>query len=232
MPSYAHFEIDIISALSSQLVDAFSKLDTGSLADDQTNLLPKGQGVYKLYHHGSLVYVGKAEHLKKRLKEHRIKISGRCNIQVSEMSFKCLFIHPNWTTLSPENSLIQYYRKAGEGECAWNGNGFGPHDPGRNREATNKHPQGFDSQYPIRKDWVCDSIEAGGHNALTLLKLIKSDLPYLLRFEKAKKKQNELQDTTILVPHDHMTAEQLLQTIAKALPGWASDSLPESPHSI
>ena len=39
--------------------------------------LPKGQGVYKLYHHGSLVYVGKADSRKMRLDEHRRKISGR-----------------------------------------------------------------------------------------------------------------------------------------------------------
>jgi hypothetical protein len=176
------------------------------------------------------VYVGKAGQLRKRLSEHRIKISGRRNIEASEMGFKCLFIHHNWTALAPEDSLIRHYRKAGEGECAWNGNGFGPHDPGRNREATNKHPKGFDSQYPIRKDWVCDSIAAGEHDAFTLLKLIKSDLPYLLRFETAKKKQNEphpdYQDTTIVVPHDHMTAEQLLQTIAKLLPGWQATAFP------
>jgi hypothetical protein len=72
------------------------------------------------------------------------KISGRGNIEASEMGFKCLFIHRNWTALAPEDSLIRYYREAGEGECAWNGNGFGPHDPGHDRETTADDPDGFD----------------------------------------------------------------------------------------
>ncbi len=169
MPSHAHFEIDIIFALSSQLVAAFSKLDVGLLTDDEIGSLPKGQGVYKLYHQGQLVYVGKANSLKKRLSEHRHKITGRQRIEASDVGFKCLFVHPNWTTLAPENSLIKYYRQAGEGECAWNGNGFGPHDPGRERETTNKAPDGFDAQYPIRQDWRCEWIEAGDSNAAELL---------------------------------------------------------------
>ncbi len=176
MPSHAHFEIDIISALSNQLIVAFSKLDVGLLTGDEVNSLPKGQGVYKLYHKVSLVYVGKADSLKKRLGEHRYKISGRRNVDVADMGFKCLFVHPNWTTLAPENSLFKYYRNAGEGACAWNGNGFGPHDPGRERETTNKPPDGFDAQYPIRQNWACDWIKTGNWNAAKLLKAIKGGL--------------------------------------------------------
>jgi hypothetical protein len=98
----------------------------------------------------------KADRLANRLREHRFKISGRQNIGVTEMGFKCLFIHRNWTALAPEDSLIKHYREAGQGQCAWNGNGFGPHDPRRDRETTEKRPDGFDNQYPIRRDWKCD----------------------------------------------------------------------------
>src|SRR5579862_8913806 len=99
MPSHAHFEIDIISALSSQLVAAFSNLTVGPLTTDAINSLSKEQGIYKLYHRGSLVYVGKAGQLRKRLGEHCHKISGRLNIDAADMGFKCLFVHANWTTL-------------------------------------------------------------------------------------------------------------------------------------
>jgi len=47
---------------------------------------------------GALIYVGKADSLKRRLGEHRRKISGRQNIDVAEMGYKCLFVHPNWTS--------------------------------------------------------------------------------------------------------------------------------------
>jgi hypothetical protein len=230
LPSHAHFEIDIISALSGQLVAAFSKLDVGPLTLDEVTSLEKGQGVYKLYHKGSLVYVGKADSLKRRLGEHRDKISGRLNIDVADMGFKCLFVHPNWTTLAPEDSLIKYYRKAGEGECAWNGNGFGPHDPGRERETTNKAPDGFDAQYPIRQDWPCAWIKAGERNAAELLKAIKGELPYLLRFQTvsqgSQKPHADYKDVTVAVPYDGMSARDLLRTIAEAIPGWQATAFP------
>ncbi len=230
MTSHADFEIDIISALSGQLVAAFSKLTIGPLTNDEINSLPKGQGIYKLYHRGSLVYVGKAHQLRRRLGEHGHKIQGRLNIDVVDMGFKCLFVHPNWTTLAPEDSLIKYYRRAGEGESAWNGNGFGPHDPGRERETTNKGPEGFDAQYPIRQDWICDWIRAGDQNAAELLKAIKKRLPYLLRYQTTKQKSQqahaEQRDLTVKVPKDNMTARDLLRMIAQALPGWQATAFP------
>jgi len=230
LSAFAHFEIDIISALSSQLVDAFSKLETGHLSEEELASLPKGQGVYKLYHRGELVYVGKAEQLRKRLEEHRFKISGRQNISPSEMGFKCLFVHPNWTALAPESSLIQHYRLTQPGGCAWNGNGFGPHDPGRDRETTDKPPEGFDAKYPIRHEWVCDWIAAGPHNAFSLLKKLKAGLPYLLRFQTAQKKSplphQDYQNLTVHAPRDQMSAEDLLREIARALPGWQATAFP------
>jgi hypothetical protein len=230
LPSHAHFEIDIISALSSQLVAAFSQLDIGLLTVEEVNSLPKGQGVYTLYHHGTLVYVGKADSLRKRLGEHRHKISGRLNIDGGDMGFKCLFVHRNWTTLAPEDSLIRYYRKAGEGECAWNGNGFGPHDPGRERETTNKAPDGFDAQYPIRQDWVCDWIKASEWNAAELLKAIKGGLPYLLRYQTAQQKSQkphaDYKELIVTVPQNNVTARDLLLIIAQALPGWQATTFP------
>lgn len=209
---------------------AFSKLDVVPLAHEEIDSLPKGQGVYKLHHRGALVYVGKADSLRKRLGEHRHKISGRQHIDVADMGFKCLFVHPNWTTLAPEDSLIKHYRKAREGECAWNGNGFGPHDPGRERETTNKPPDGFDAQYPIRQDWKCDWIKAGEWNVAELLKAIKGELPYLLRFQTvsqgSQKPHADYKDLVLNVPHDDMTARDLLRSIAEALPGWQATAFP------
>jgi hypothetical protein len=230
LASHAFFEIDIISALSNQLVAAFARLEVGELTIESIQSLPLGQGVYCLYYRGSLVYVGKAERLVRRLTEHRFKISGRHNIDVSEMGFKCLFIHRNWTALAPEESLIAYYRAAGDGQSAWNGNGFGPHDPGRERETTDKAPDGFDSQFPIRKDWVCDLIAAGEYKIDELLKQIKKGLPYLVRYQTARKKSPkphaDYAGLAINVPRDRMTAQQLLRVIAEKLPGWQATAFP------
>lgn len=230
MPYFDRFEIDIISALSSQLVTAFEKLEVGPLSVDVLKSLDAGKGVYQLFHKGALVYVGQAESLKKRLEEHREKISGRRNIRVDEMGFKCLYVHPNWTALAPEDALIKYHRKLGKGTCPWNGNGFGPHDPGRERETTNKPVEGFDATYKIRDDWPCSWIKSGEYSAYDLLKSLKRGLPYLLRFAGAEPKSTkphpDLLSATIKVPSEGMLARELLKLVAKKLPGWQATVFP------
>lgn len=93
------------------------------------------------------------------------------------MGFKCLFVHRNWTTLAPEDSFIKYYRKSGEGECASERQRLRHARPGRERETTNKAPDGVDAHYLIRQDWTCDWIKAGERKAAEPLKAIKGDCP-------------------------------------------------------
>ncbi len=218
----ARFEIDIISALSSQLVAAFEKLDEGELTEEQLTSLDPGQGVYQLFYKGALVYVGQAKSLKRRLTEHRTKISGRRNIDVASMGFNCLYVHQNWTALAPEVSLIKHYNALGKDSCPWNGNGFGPHDPGRQRETTNKPTEGYDAQYPIRDEWPCSWVKAGRYNAQDLLKSLKEGLPYLLRFQT----DPDLVTIKVGVPSDSMPARELLRLAAKNLPGWQATVFP------
>jgi hypothetical protein len=229
VPYLAKFEIDIISALSSQLVSAFEKLDGGPLSERAIKALDPGQGVYQLFHAGALVYVGQAKSLKNRLGEHHEKISGRRNIDVADMGVKCLYVHPNWTALAPEDALIKHHRKVGK-PCPWNGNGFGPHDPGRNREDTNKPIQGFDKLFPIRDDWPCSWVRAGEYGALDLLMLLKKRLPFLLRFEmaapKSKKPHPDYLTAKVKVPSDAVSARELLTLVTKKLPGWQATVFP------
>jgi hypothetical protein len=95
------FEIDVISALSEQLIRTFDTLSIGMLDTESLTLIKPEQGVYQLYHLKKLVYVGKADSLPRRLSEHRKKISGRQNIDLEDMGFKCLYVHKNWTSLAP-----------------------------------------------------------------------------------------------------------------------------------
>jgi hypothetical protein len=230
VPYSGRFEIDIIFALSSQLVNALEKLEIGSLTEIEISSLETGQGVYQLFYGKALVYVGQARSLRKRLAEHYGKISGRKNIDVSEMGFKCVFVHPNWTALAPEDALIKHHRKLGKGNCPWNGNGFGPHDPGRQRETTNKTPEGFDANYPIKEDWPCSWIKAGEYTAEALLRSLKRGLPYLLRFETAEPKSSKPHPDCISanvdVPSDGMPANELLRQVAMSLPGWQATIFP------
>ncbi len=230
MPYHARFEIDIVSALAEQLVASFEKLDIGSLGVKELSEVDTDQGVYQLFQNNLLVYVGKADNLRKRLTEHRFKISGRRNISPDEMGFKCLYVHKNWTALAPEDSLIKHYKKQ-PGLCEWNGNGFGPHDPGRNREMTDKDPDGFDAMYPIKDDWGCDWIEPQEWNVRELLLSMKANLPYLLRFQVADKNRYRrghphYNDVTVTVQRTGMPARELLRLVASHLDGWQATVFP------
>jgi hypothetical protein len=232
LPFFAHFEIDIVSALADQLLISFEALDIGGLSEENIGTVPIEQGVYQLFRNGALVYVGKADKLRSRLSEHRFKILGRRNIAIGEMGFKCLTVHKNWTAVAPESSLISHY-KAQAGICEWNGNGFGPHDPGRHREETNQSPEGFDTQFPIREDWPCSGIDTGDWNARDLLIKMKDELPFLLRYQTTDKKKYrsghpDYNNLTITVPEPAMPAEELLRLIAQNVPGWQATRFPGS----
>ena len=231
MPFVERFEINIIDALSVQLLTALDVLTPAPLDEPRIDSLGNEQGIYLLYHKGTPVYVGKASSLPKRLRDHRRKIAGRKSIALADVAFKCLYVHPNWTALAPEAALIRYFKAAGNGECAWNGNGFGPHDPGRDRETTDKSPDGFDAQYPIREDWECDWVEAREWNCRELLLSLKGNLPYLLRYQvldenRYRAGHPDYNDVVMLVPHANMTAAKLLGLIARCLPGWQATAFP------
>ncbi len=234
----ANFEIDIIDALATQLVGAFEKLSIGPLTPAVLDTLDREQGVYQLFLNNRLVYIGKADDLPRRLGEHHFKITGRQGLDVSAMGFKCLYVHKNWTTLAPETSLINHYKARASGDCDWNGNGFGPHDPGRNRELTNKAPDGFDALYPIKTDWPCSWIEPRIWSVLDLLVRLKDTekLPYLLRYETEHLGGDKFAHYTkghpdhriamVDVPHPNMPVIELLKLITRALPEWQSTCFP------
>ncbi len=219
MPFHRSFELDIVAALTHLLTQAFDELESGELNDENLGEVPAKPGVYQLYRSSTRVYVGKAGQLRGRLKQHRKNLSGRQNIQESEIRFTCLSMGSNIHAVS-ESSLINYY------SCPWNTNGFGNHDPGRNREETNKPPDGFDQQFPIRGDWPCADITAGDWNCGELLRRMKNQLPFLLRYQRTKNGHPDYNDSFIHVPQTGMPAEDLLRLIAQNLPGWQATRFP------
>jgi hypothetical protein len=90
--------------------------------------------------------------------------------------------------------------------------------------------------YPIDPDYVCDWIEPGEFCAWDLLRELKKELPYLLRFHRVTGKfknaadheaEQELRDGKIVVPRGNMSASALLREIAKQLSsGWQATQFP------
>lgn len=236
MSYHAAFDLDLPLALQGQLVDAFDRLEEGVLDEKTLGTIKPDQGVYNLFLRHQLVYVGKADSLRNRLRRHFLKISGRTNIAIGEMGFKCLYVGDNWTPLAPEEALITYFKARSKGECEWNGNGFGPNDPGRKRDETEIKEEHFDGQFPIRHDFPCDWIVAGSHDVLDVLVKMKDNLPFLLRYERERVGGKEVHYTKghpdyrvakVTLPDAGMPAHRILAAIVAALPtGWQATRFP------
>ena len=131
----------------------------------------QGPGIYALYYSGphsaytqiaageAPIYVGKAvppgsrkggdtvdvtaPALQRRINEHAKSLAQAVNLEVSDFKCRHLAVQPVWITLA-ERFLIDYFRPA------WNLclDGFGDHDPGRNRQEGEK--SWWDTMHPGR----------------------------------------------------------------------------------
>ena len=82
------FDLDIASAIADQLGAFLEALTPASLGDAQAMaVLPRVGGVYSLYHEGQPVYVGKADSLIGRLRQHAGDFDGRQHISGHAMGF-------------------------------------------------------------------------------------------------------------------------------------------------
>lgn len=135
------------------------------------------QGVYVLYKGAVAIYIGKASNMRVRLNKHMKKISGRENITPGEISYKCLLLDKSMSTAANETILIRMFHPEG----AWNNAGFGPNDPGKQRDTTT--PSDFDSNFPIKVDFPVHAVNST-ETVDSLFKKMKASLPYVFRFQE------------------------------------------------
>jgi hypothetical protein len=137
------------------------------------------QGVYVVHYQNKPVYVGKANNILERLGEHFEKLSGRRNVNLDEVGYKAVFLDKSMSTAANETILIEMFQEVYSN--MWNGAGFGPKDPGKERDTT--RPGAFDIAYPIIDTFpIALPINSGAIKLKELLKIAKSQLPYVFRF--------------------------------------------------
>ncbi|ATY32537.1 Eco29kI family restriction endonuclease [Sphingomonas psychrotolerans] len=130
-----HFDFDLDRAIREQAVE---RLEASPMVALGRGVGPAASGIYALYWHGALVYIGKASKdttksgrtLRKRLSEHVTKISGRQNITVTDMQCRFLTFESEWWVFAAEFALINHYSPD------WNGSGYGSKVPGKGRPGT------------------------------------------------------------------------------------------------
>lgn len=231
MDGFKEFEFDLPRALKAELISLLDDMETGSLQPDVTAEVPEAQGVYQIFYEGTLVYVGKTDAeagLRTRLSRHARKIMHRPTL-TGAVRFKAVRIMV-FTAMDLETQLIKHYRALNEGAALWNGSGFGSNDPGRERETTNRRPEGFDDQHPISIDLPGDYLAQGTVPVANALAALKAVLPYTLRYETLRDGRGRAQRSrphadllaaNVTISPPPYTVRGLMQAIQGALgPDW------------
>ncbi|WP_340559754.1 Eco29kI family restriction endonuclease [Streptomyces sp. GSL17-111] len=216
--NYAEFKLSITKALGDQLAEHLASLTRAPLTEENLSKLPPLKGVYQLYRHGKLVYIGKADKsLPQRLNKHLKKLSGRENTDIDQITFTALSVDEDFNAVTPEELLIKKHQ--GAGEAPWNYNGFGINDPGQNRDTTYFEPSHFDQQYPARLDWLVEGLPVGKVDLKKLLQDVKEKLPYVFRYAhyRDKYKIQVYADREVTLEKSAMTADEIFRLVSAQL---------------
>jgi hypothetical protein len=141
-----YFEFDLDKGIRAQVVE---KLEASPLLPLEKGVGPAASGIYALYHHDRLVYLGKASRtltksrrtLRGRLNEHVDKIDGRRNIALDDVKCRYLTFASDWWVFAAELALISHYAPE------WNASGFGSKTPGVGRPGTHRVSR-WDAMFP------------------------------------------------------------------------------------
>lgn len=230
MKGFVSFEFNLPGALLEQLIVVFDELAAEQLTAKSVREIPDAQGVYQLYLDDDLVYVGKTDAeagLRRRLQRHANKILHRPDLETHVVAFKAIQVLV-FTAIDLETMLIKHYRQLGS-PPSWNGSGFGSNDPGRERETTNRRPEGFDDQFPISIDIEGGYLPEGSHRVADALAALKAGLNYTFRYEtvvvggRARRGQlhADFVDASFQLANGRTTVREIITAILGALPdGW------------
>lgn len=238
------YNFDFLGTVSAQLFQEIQGTEASPLTKQNLADLRRGQnanhtsqGVYLLTHQGSPVYVGKADDVADRLDQHRLKIVGRKGLDTSSVGYKAVLLDKSMGTAASENILISQFKTIQRG--MWNGTGFGPKDPGKNRDKTKASP--FDLDYPIDFAYLLNN-EANAENpphpsnliqntetVASLFQKMKAQLPYVFRYDIERDEDEKpilnMPDIEIKLAYVPRTAVGLLEAAIQALKNNAP-----SPH--
>lgn len=220
------FRLSITEALSTQLYAALDHLEPAPLTRENLDALapqaeklglPSQSGVYQLFRQvpgekRELAYVGKAdEPLPTRLGNHLYKLSGRKGISIDEMSFRCLFVEEDLSSVSPEKMLIKEHLKTGK--IVWNNRGFGNNDPGRNRDRTVIKNNHFDLEFPIDLSRKVVGLTPGEQSLHSALWELKRGIPFNFRFKNSAALKKQM----VAIPEHELTVDEAFRLIAQNL---------------
>ncbi|WP_373989467.1 hypothetical protein [Duganella sp. BuS-21] len=216
------YVFDFLTTVSLQLKEKLEGLDETILNKKSLSELAQYQrendsqhGVYVIHYGGVPKYVGKANNVSDRLGQHLTKLSGRKGIDLDLIGYKTLLLDKSMSTAANEDILISMFKQ--EHQDMWNGGGFGPKDPGKERDTTKPGP--FDQAYPIIDEYPIElkTDESGAIKLRDVVSTMKEQLPYVFRYNIPA----EALERTIVLGGEDRRARSLLKVIVSFLgSGW------------
>jgi len=136
------FQFDVDKAYEDQLVSVLEASPKHPMSDPEA---PAQPGVYVLFSNASPVYVGQAQALRSRLRDHLKKVENRKGLSVGNVTCRFLTIDRMWEVARAEDALIKHYNPE------WNGiPGFSMHVPGKGRPGMPGYVNEWDKRFPPR----------------------------------------------------------------------------------
>jgi hypothetical protein len=225
---FRRFEFDLPSALLEQLMTVLDTMEDAPLDNNNVTRIPEAQGVYQIFHRSELVYVGKTDAeagLRRRLERHSRKTRHRNGLDPAEVSFKAVQILV-FSAMDLETALIRRYAERGTA-TPWNNSGFGSNDPGRERDTTKFQEGHFDVDYPADIDRLLDFSINRKAPAIEILNALKSNVPYVIRFQRNARQPHPDLQKVIEIPHSACSTREVISAVTHQLDeGWQATALP------
>ncbi|MFE4422011.1 caspase domain-containing protein [Streptomyces sp. NPDC056817] len=189
------------------------------LTAESIETLEDWPGVYLLHRESrdasQVLYVARNDRsIAVRLGQHLRKISGRCYIDASDLSFSYLKLDDDLSVLAPERLVLQHLHAQGRSPL-WNNSGFGNNDAGRMRDSRRRGGDDFDVLHPIDLSWpVRFDVPTLKVTAYEMTVHLRSQLPYVFRIEA---RDAELDRVQLTLPESSLRADRAFRLLAAAL---------------
>ncbi|MFD8050143.1 caspase domain-containing protein [Streptomyces chartreusis] len=189
------------------------------LTADRIGELEDWPGVYLLHRESGdaseILYAAMGDRsIAARLGQHLRKISGRCHIDVRDLSFSYLKLDDDLGVVAPDRLVLQHLHAQGRSP-RWNNSGFGNKDAGRMRDSHRRSSDHFDVLHPIDLSWrVRFDDPSLGVSAQQMAAQLRAQLPYTFRIEP---RDTELDQVRLTFPDGSLSADQAFRLLAYAM---------------
>lgn len=223
-PDELVFRFEVGPAILAQLLEKLSRIKLRPLDEA---LSAKYPGFYQLFLRGEPKYIGKTSRpVGVRLREHRIKLSGRRGIDMKDVTCRFAFVEDPSLVDVAEGALINFF--GDEGMADWNTSGFGSKVTGHGRGGQGASK--WSEEFPHDTERLVPAGDAGPLTPVALARQLIDVAPITLSVPTKFRKAFSADHTTAFdIPIAVRPFSEWVAVLEGVLaPGWWVDRQAES----